>query len=252
MHDADFLSVVRRASRRFEGKVDLLHDRQRVHVGAKADDAPWFSAPKNAADAGVRDGRTHFDAELSEPIGDQLRRPKLAVAELGMLMDVAAALDHFRLDGFRRVVDPLVQSHADCHGHQNHRFGIAPRSASAFSTSSPNHSAKCGSFFSSARALVRVAISRNCSTNPRKSSATPRSMRVVDWSSMAFSACSACAYSLLKYSKFCRASSERSSDLSSVMVAPVRGGRSWIELRPSEPRTGFYESSRHPARDRRP
>src|SRR2546423_772094 len=96
---------------------------------------------------------------------------------------------------------------------------MAPRSASAFSSSSPNHSAKCGSFFSSASALVFVAISMNWSTKPRRSSATPNSISVVDWSSIAFKACSACAYSLLKYSKVWRASSERSSG--SVIGYPV-------------------------------
>src|SRR5205814_1554174 len=196
VHDADVLAVVCRAHGRLERKIDLLRDWQCVHVRTKPDDAPRLSAAKNTDHAGVRNRRAHFDAELFQSIGNELRRSKLTIAELGMLMDIAAAFDDFRLDGFRRVIDALVQSHADCNGHEDHRFGMAPRSASAFSINSPNHSAKCGSFFSSASAFVRVAISRNCSTKPRRSSATPRSMSVVDWSSIAFSACSACAYSL--------------------------------------------------------
>src|SRR6266536_2574453 len=100
VHDADFLPVVCRASGRLEWKVDLLRHRQRVHVRTQSDDAPRFSTAQNADYAGMRDRRADLDAELFQTIGDELRRPKLAIAELGMLMDVAAAFDDFRLDGF--------------------------------------------------------------------------------------------------------------------------------------------------------
>ena len=161
VHDADFLSVVGAAHRRLERQVDLLGDRERVHVRSQSGDASRFAAAKNADDPSVRDRRAHFDAQLFEFVGDQLRCAELAIAELGMLMDVAAALDHRRLHFLRRLVDALVERRAHCHGHDDHRFGIAPRSASAFSINSPNHSAKCGSCFSSANCFVRVAISMN-------------------------------------------------------------------------------------------
>ena len=161
VHHADVLTVVRRAHGRLERNVDLLDDRKRVHVRSQGDHASGLAAAKNSHHAGVRDWSAHLDAELAQAVGDELGRAELAIAELGMLMDVAAALDHRRLHFLRRLVDALVERRAHCHGHDDHRFGIAPRSASAFSINSPNHSAKCGSFFSSANCFVRVAISMN-------------------------------------------------------------------------------------------
>src|SRR5207244_13655347 len=108
--------------------------------------------------------------------GDQLRGAELAVAELGMLVDVAAALDDFRLDARRGGVEALIHTFGRCRGgrerggHQDHSEEnsqrafpcvIVPRSASALSSNSANHSAKCGSPFSSASRRVRSAISMN-------------------------------------------------------------------------------------------
>ena len=161
VHHADFLAVVRRAHRRFERQVHLFGHGERVHVGAQTDDTSRIAAAKNSDDTGVRDRSAHLDAELFELVGNEFRCAELAIAEFRMLMDVAPALDHRRLDFLRRLIDALIERCADRDCHDDHRFGIAPRSASAFSINSPNHSAKCGSFFSSASRFVRVDISMN-------------------------------------------------------------------------------------------
>ena len=171
VHHADFLPVVGRLHRRLERHVDLLDHRQRVHVRAQRHYASRLAALEDADYAGVRDGRLHLDAERFEAIGDQLRGAELAVAELGMLVDVAAALDDLRLDGGGRGIKPLVESGGgEGGGHQDHSEEdfqrafpcvIVPRSASALSSNSANHSAKCGSPFSSASRRVRSAISMN-------------------------------------------------------------------------------------------
>src|SRR5205823_4658501 len=120
----------------------------------------------------VRDRRLHFDTERFQLVRDELRGAELAVAELGMLMDVAAALDHFRLDGGRGGVEALVQIRCggECAGHEKREredlqrvfpCAIVPRNASALPSSSANHSAKCGSPLSSASRRVRSAISMN-------------------------------------------------------------------------------------------
>jgi hypothetical protein len=58
----------------------------------------------------VCDRRLHLDAELTQAVGDDLRSPCLAVAELGMLVNIAAAGDDFRLDFLRRIIDALIKS----------------------------------------------------------------------------------------------------------------------------------------------
>ena len=70
---------------------------------------PGLPPLQDADDAGVRDRRLHLDAELAQAVGDELRRARLAVAELGMLVNVAAAGDDFRLDLLRGVVDALIE-----------------------------------------------------------------------------------------------------------------------------------------------
>src|SRR5205823_6844695 len=70
VHDADVVSVEGGAHGGFEGKVDLLDDRKRVHVGAKCDHASRLAAAEKADDAGVRNGRLDLDAELAQTVRD--------------------------------------------------------------------------------------------------------------------------------------------------------------------------------------
>ncbi len=127
VHDADFLAVVSRACGRLERQVDLLGDRKRVHVRAEGHDAPRLAAFQNADDAGVSNGRLHFDPELAQTVRDELRRACLTVSELGMLMDVAAAGDDLRLDLLRGIVDALVESGGgggQCRSHGQQKDGV--------------------------------------------------------------------------------------------------------------------------------
>ena len=109
VHHADLLAVVRRLRRRLERQVDLLGDRQRVHVGAQRHDLSGLAALEDADDAGLRDAGLHLEPERPKVLGDDLRRSDLAVAELGVLVDVAAPGDHFRHDGLYSRVDFSLQ-----------------------------------------------------------------------------------------------------------------------------------------------
>ena len=63
-HCWPFHSVAHRA---LEGDVDLLGDRQRVHVGAQRDDGPGLAALEHADHAGVRDLLAHLvEAERAQ------------------------------------------------------------------------------------------------------------------------------------------------------------------------------------------
>ena len=64
---------------------------------------------KNADDAGVRDAAPRFDAELFQAIGDEFRCAELAIPKLGILMNVAAALDDFRLELRGGFIDAFVE-----------------------------------------------------------------------------------------------------------------------------------------------
>ena len=70
---------------------------------------PGLAAAQHADHAGVRDVLLHLDAERAQVVGDELRRAHLAVAELGVLVDVAAPGDHARLDARRGRIDARVQ-----------------------------------------------------------------------------------------------------------------------------------------------
>ena len=121
VHHADFVSVERRPHGRLERQVDLFAHRQRVHVSAQCHDVTRPATTQNADHTRVRDGSLHFDSQLTQPVGNDLRRPGLAIAELGMLMDVATAGDDFRLDLLHRVIDAAVKCGCGVErgGHQN-------------------------------------------------------------------------------------------------------------------------------------
>ncbi len=111
VHDADFLAVVGRAHLRLERRVDLFGDRQRVHVGAKSDDAAWLAAAEHADDAGVRDSSACL-IRVVEAVGHELGGTELAVAELRVLVNVAAAADHGGFGLCRGLVDLSVEGGA--------------------------------------------------------------------------------------------------------------------------------------------
>ena len=77
-------------NRRFVRQPGFLFDRQRVHVGAQADDlAAGLAAANDADHAGPPDARHHFvAAEAFELVGDRSRRAMHVVAQLRMGMQI--------------------------------------------------------------------------------------------------------------------------------------------------------------------
>jgi hypothetical protein len=81
-----------------ERDVDFLGDRQRIHVGAQRHHRTRQATPEHAHHARMRHLLAHLDAEGSQVVGDDLRGAHLAVAELGVLVEVAPPGDDLRLD----------------------------------------------------------------------------------------------------------------------------------------------------------
>ena len=96
VHHPDRLPLPGRGRLAGERQVDLLGDRQRVHVGAQRDDRARPAALDHGHDAGPRHAGPRLEAERAEPLGDELRGLDLAVAELRVLVEVAAPLDELR------------------------------------------------------------------------------------------------------------------------------------------------------------
>jgi len=71
----------------------------------------------------------HLDAERTELIGHELRRSRFAIAELGMLVDIAATVDDFRFDFGGGVIDALVESHGE-EDSGEHSFDSSPATSS--------------------------------------------------------------------------------------------------------------------------
>ena len=109
VHHADLVPVIGGAHARRERQPGLLGDRQRVHVGAQRDDRALRVAAQHRHHARVRDAGAHAQAELAQLLGDDPGGALLAVAELGMLVQIAAPLDHARHRGARRAVDGVAQ-----------------------------------------------------------------------------------------------------------------------------------------------
>ena len=88
VHDAHVHVVVLGSHRALEREIDLLGDRQRVHVGAEGHHTARPSASQHPDHAGMSHTGLHLEPERLEMIGDQLRGPELPVPELGVLVDV--------------------------------------------------------------------------------------------------------------------------------------------------------------------
>ena len=93
-----------------EGQVVRLVDGERVDVGAQRDDAAGAAAAEDPHDARLRHGVAHLEAEVAQPLGHEVARALLAVAELGVRVQVAAHGHHGRRDPLRRGADLGVGS----------------------------------------------------------------------------------------------------------------------------------------------
>ena len=127
MHDADRLAVPGRLHLRRERHVGAFGDRQAVHVGTQRHHRAGPRALEQADDAGVGDlGADLVEAELAQVRGDDARGAELAVAELGVGVQIASPGDHLRLDAGDRRVDrggEAVRSNAGV-GHGGSRLPI--------------------------------------------------------------------------------------------------------------------------------
>ena len=109
VHHAGLATAISGRDLGSERHVGLLGDGQPVHIGAQGHDRPGSPSVQNADDARMRDTRAHFQAELSQVLGHDLRSAKLPVAEFGVGVEVAAPGDHARLEIRGAPVDLLIE-----------------------------------------------------------------------------------------------------------------------------------------------
>ena len=102
VHHADGLAVVLRRDFRSEGQAGLFGHRQRVHVGAQGDARPGLAAFQYGDDAGMRDAGAHLQSERAQMRGDEFRGAEFAIAELGILVQVATPGHDLVLHGRRQ------------------------------------------------------------------------------------------------------------------------------------------------------
>ena len=97
VHHRHGLAVVLRRNLRGERQAGLFGDRQSVHVGAQGHDLAGLAALQDTDDPGLADSGAHFHAQAAQMVGDHLGGANLAVAEFGMLMQIAAPGDDLGL-----------------------------------------------------------------------------------------------------------------------------------------------------------
>ena len=105
VHDADFLAVPLRLRGGLERQIDLLGHRQRVHVRAQRHDRPRLAAAQHRDDASVGHAGRDLVAELLQFVGDDLGGAQFAIAQLGMLVKVAAPGHDLRGQLLRQAID---------------------------------------------------------------------------------------------------------------------------------------------------
>ena len=109
VHHADLATVVLGASGGLERNIDLLGHRQRIHVGPKGHDGTRLAAAEHGNDAGVGHVRANLQAEAAQVVGDDLGRPRLAIPQFGVLVEVATPGDdlghHLRCGAVNLLVE---------------------------------------------------------------------------------------------------------------------------------------------------
>lgn len=75
-----------------------LLDRQGIHIGTQRNGAAGLGALEDADHAGTGDAGFDFQPQGFQVIGHQLGGTRFLLAQLGMLVNVAAPLDQLRLD----------------------------------------------------------------------------------------------------------------------------------------------------------
>ncbi len=110
VHDAAGLAVPLGADHALEGNVDFLDHGKRVHVGAQRDDRAGLAALERPDHAGMRDLFAHLvEAEAAQVVGDHFRGAHFAVAELGVLVEIAPPRDDLGLELVGRRGDYAIE-----------------------------------------------------------------------------------------------------------------------------------------------
>jgi hypothetical protein len=110
VHHAAVLAVPLGADLAREGHVHFLGDRQGIHVRPQGHDRPGACALKRADDAGMGDLLDDLvEAEGAQVVGHDLRRARLAIAELGVLVEIAAPGDDLGFQPVGDLGDPRVE-----------------------------------------------------------------------------------------------------------------------------------------------
>jgi hypothetical protein len=118
VHDAHRLAVPSRSRLRRERHRGALFDGQGVHVGTQRDDRTGLGAAQQPDDPGDADLGAHFvELERAQVRGDDRCGAHLAVAELGVLVDVASPRDEARDDGGDGGVDTAGERVGGVGGH---------------------------------------------------------------------------------------------------------------------------------------
>ena len=106
VHDADLFAVPLAARLAGKGQVHFLAHRQAVHVGAQRHHRAGQRPLEQAHHAGVGHARAHLvQAQRAQVIGDHAGGAELAVAQFGVLMQIAPPGDDGGFDARGRLVD---------------------------------------------------------------------------------------------------------------------------------------------------
>jgi hypothetical protein len=97
-----------------EGQFRLLCHRQAVHVRAQRDDGPALPTPEHGDDAVFGDAGARLQTQAPECLDEVLRGLRLAVRQLGMLMEMATPGEHVVFDRG----DASIHVHWDARGRR--------------------------------------------------------------------------------------------------------------------------------------
>jgi hypothetical protein len=111
-----------------ERQVVRLLDRQPVEVGAQSHHPTRKASAKDAHHTGLRDRVAHLEAEVPQPLRNEVSGALLPVAELGVRVQVAAHGDHGGRQALGGGADLGVggggRGGGECgeRGHEDHRW----------------------------------------------------------------------------------------------------------------------------------
>ena len=97
-----------RPNLRGKGKINLFGHRQGIHIGAEGDHWPRLAALEDGHNTRMRDLVAYLVTELPEMLDHQSRCAELAVAQLGILVNVAPPRDHLGFDCFGLLIDCIA------------------------------------------------------------------------------------------------------------------------------------------------